>query len=203
MMKILKVAHFGNFAPNSCGLFHTTKDTVLAERSVGIDSQFIDWGYAKEYSQQYSRVGLSYEGVTTIAPQWAIDKADILVLHSALPKFVKDCGKPIVSAIHGRPEYSFDCERLKKGATLNLYHNFSKDPQPLRKQQLNLRLQHQHQAWQKGPIYQTQLEHSKQKSAGLVIILMGVAGLHKLELLLQGDSRLNWLLFTLPIYENP
>lgn len=125
----MKVAHFGSFAPNSCGLFHTTKDSVLAERSVGIDSQFIDWGYAREYDQRYSRVGLSYEGVTTIAPQWAIDEADILVLHSALPKFVKDCGKPVVSAIHGRPEYSFACERLKKGSTLNLYHSFVKDPQ--------------------------------------------------------------------------
>jgi len=125
----MRIAHFGNFAPNSCGLFHTTVDTILAEREVGIDSQLIDWGYAGSYKQRYSRVGLTHEGVTTIAPQWAIDKADILVLHSALPDFVKACGKPIVIAIHGRPEYSFVLEKLKKGSCLNLYHKFSKDPQ--------------------------------------------------------------------------
>jgi len=125
----MKVAHFGNFAPSSCGMFHTTADTVLAEREVGIDSQFIDWGHAKDYKQQYSRVGLTHGSITTVAPQWAMDEADVLVLHSALPDFVKSTGKPIVIAIHGRPEYSFVLEKLKKGACLNLYHKFAKDPQ--------------------------------------------------------------------------
>lgn len=128
-MRQLKIAHFGNFSPNSCGMFHTTSDTVLAEREVGIDSQFIDWGFSGNYNQRHSRVGLTHGTVTTIAPQWAIDEADILVLHSALPDFVKACGKPIVVAIHGRPEYSFILEKLKKGSCLNLYHKLAKDLQ--------------------------------------------------------------------------
>lgn len=125
----MKIAHFGNWAPNQCGMFHTTKDTVVAEREVGIDSQFIDWGYAREREQQFSRVGLTYEGVTTVAPDWAIREADILVVHSAIPDFVKKSGKPIVLAIHGRPEYSFELERLKKGSCLNLYRTYERDLQ--------------------------------------------------------------------------
>jgi len=125
----MKIAHFGNFVPNSCGMFHTTVDTVLAEREVGIDSQFIDWGYAKDYQQQYSRVGLTYGEITTVSPQWAVDEADVLVLHSAMPPQAKASGKPIVVAVHGRPEYSFILEKMKKGSCLNLYHSFARDPQ--------------------------------------------------------------------------
>ena len=37
----MRVAHFAQFAPNSCGLYHTAKDLILAERKVGIDARFI------------------------------------------------------------------------------------------------------------------------------------------------------------------
>ena len=37
----MKVAHYSIFAPNRCGLYHTAKELVLAERLVGIDAGLI------------------------------------------------------------------------------------------------------------------------------------------------------------------
>lgn len=126
---VIKIAHFCNFAPNQCGMWATSRDNVLAERKAGLISEAVDWGYARERNQQFSRVGLTDEGVTTVAPDWAIREADILVVHSAIPDFVKKSGKPIILAVHGRPEYSFELERLKKGSCLSLYHSYDRDPQ--------------------------------------------------------------------------
>jgi len=107
----------------------TIIDLIKAERLAGYDAQFVDWGGAQSNGKQYSRVGLEYEGITTVSPEWAIEKADILFLHSAIPPHVKATGKPIIVAMHGRPEYSFELERQKRGSCVNLYHHYSRDPQ--------------------------------------------------------------------------
>jgi len=125
----MKVAHFGNFCPHSNGMFFTIKDLILGERKFGIDAQFIDWGGKREYDQQISRVGLEYEGVKSVPVEWAVDQADILVLHSAIPPVARRTGKPIIVAMHGRPEYSFELERRKQGSCINVYHNNAKDKQ--------------------------------------------------------------------------
>ena len=108
----IKIAHYGRFCPHSNGMFFTTKDLILSERKVGIDAQFIDWGHAKEYDQQFSRVGLEYGGIKTVDPRWGIEEADILILHSAMPKDAQECGKPIITAMPGRPGYSFILEQI-------------------------------------------------------------------------------------------
>lgn len=125
----IKLAHFANFCPHSNGMVSTVIDLIKAERLAGYEAEFIDWGGPQQYGQQCSRSGLSWRGITTKSPDWAIDHADILVLHSALPQKVKDTGKPIIVTMHGRPEYSFELERAKRGSCLSLYHAFNKDPQ--------------------------------------------------------------------------
>lgn len=101
----MKVAHFGNFAPHLAGIHSAAKDLILAERSVGIESNYIDYGSEKDCT--FSRVWLKDGDVETVSPEWAIDEADILVRHSAIPDRVTKTGKPIVMYLHGRPEYSF------------------------------------------------------------------------------------------------
>jgi len=101
---------------------------VLAERLVGIDSQLIDWGGAKQNDQQCSRVGLSHNGVETMSPLWAKD-ADLTVTHSAMPVETRNYGKPNIVALHGRPEYAFELERRGVSTVLGLLKNMAEDPQ--------------------------------------------------------------------------
>jgi len=125
----MKVAHFGNFAPFRCGMFHSICDLIKAERSVGIDAQFIDWTLENPVRNQfYSRVGLSYEDITTITPEWAKD-CDILVRHSAIPQDVQATGIPIVMVVHGRPEYSFMLEHTGHGPIFSHMQKYASNPQ--------------------------------------------------------------------------
>jgi len=108
----MKVAHFGNFAPNRAGIHSAARDLILAERSVGIESNYIDYG--SEVDCTFSRVWMKDGEVTTVSPDWAIDEADIIVHHSAIPPQVEKTGKPTVMYLHGRPEYSFMLDWMKK-----------------------------------------------------------------------------------------
>ena len=101
----MKVAHFGHFAPNRAGIHTAARDLILAERSVGIDSNYIDYGSEKDCT--FSRVWLTDGDVETVSPEWAIEEADIIVRHSAIPDRVMKLEKPTVFYLHGRPEYSF------------------------------------------------------------------------------------------------
>jgi len=112
----IRVAHFGNFAPNRAGIHTAARDLILAERSVGIDSNYIDYG--SEADCTFSRVWMKDGDVTTVSPDWAIDEADIIVHHSAIPPQVQETGKPIVMYLHGRPEYSFMLDWGKKTGCL-------------------------------------------------------------------------------------
>ena len=129
-MKNLRVAHFGNFAPNRAGIHSAARDLILAERSVGIESNYIDYG--SEADCTFSRVWMKDGEVETVSPDWAIEEADIIVHHSAIPPKVRDTKKPIVFYLHGRPEYSFlldwkqkrGCMRAEMGYTKN--HQYKK-----------------------------------------------------------------------------
>jgi len=116
IMKQMKVAHFGNFAPNKAGIHSAARDLILAERSVGIESNYIDYG--SEADCTFSRVWMKDGNVETVSPDWAIDEADIIVHHSAIPPKVEKTGKPIVMYLHGRPEYSFMLDWTKKTGCL-------------------------------------------------------------------------------------
>ncbi len=100
----MKVAHFGNFAPNRAGIHAATRDLILAERSVGLDSNYIDWGSEKDAT--FSRTWLKDGEIETVAPDWA-EGADLIIHHSCVPKRIEDLHKPTIMYLHGRPEYSF------------------------------------------------------------------------------------------------
>lgn len=102
----MRVAHFGIFAPHASGQYETIKDLILAERLVGIDAQFIDCGSKDDFTV---REGLEDRGIKTMPLNWALNKADIAVRHTVVPKEVFK-KMPVVLALHGRPENSFRLE---------------------------------------------------------------------------------------------
>jgi len=126
-MKKIKIAHFGNFCPHQAGIHSAARDLILAERIAGLDSNYIDYGSGKGCT--HSRVWMQDGEITTISPDWAIDEADIIVHHSAVPKKVMDTGKPVVMYLHGRPEYSFVLDWEKKQGCLRAEMEYPKNPQ--------------------------------------------------------------------------
>lgn len=106
----MRVAHFGIFAPHASGQYETIKDLILAERSIGIDAQFIDCGSDDKLT---IRENLEDRGIKTMPLDWALNKADIAVRHSVVPDEVFK-KIPVVLALHGRPENSFRLEYTDK-----------------------------------------------------------------------------------------
>jgi len=106
----MKIAHFAIFAPHASGQYETVKDLILAERHVGINAQFIDFGHQ---GKSESREGLKDGEILTISPDWA-HEVDVVVCHSFIPENILK-KKLSIMALHGRPENSFRLE----------YHNIS------------------------------------------------------------------------------
>jgi len=126
MAKQLKVAHFARFGPNQCGQYHTVKDLMYGERQHGIDAQFID-SYMDGDKQHCGEIK-SDGWLTTVSSDW-VKEADVLVLHSFIPKKFKETRKPIISMLHGRPENTYLLESYEKLGTWSSYFTRSKDPQ--------------------------------------------------------------------------
>jgi len=101
----MKVAHFSVFGPNKCGLYHTVKDLILAEREVGIDAQLVVLG--EDFKV---KPGVKDGPLCSVDVEWC-KQADIFVRHSGIPGPMQSWGKPIILAMHGRPESSFRLER--------------------------------------------------------------------------------------------
>jgi hypothetical protein len=99
----MKVAHFAKYGPRQSGLYETARELILAERQVGIDAQMVDFDGKKHES------GMVDRGVECM-PLSCADEADILVRHSAIPTKLQYL-KPVVMALHGRPESSFRLEQ--------------------------------------------------------------------------------------------
>lgn len=97
----MRVTHFTQFGPRSCGLYETAKDLILAERRLGIDARLVDCDETEN-----CRVGLIDGEIITDSPEIAYD-SDILVRHSAIPTKYQNIGKPIVMCLHGRPESTY------------------------------------------------------------------------------------------------
>ncbi len=123
----MKIAHFGNFAPNRAGIYTMARDLILAERSVGMESNFIDYG--SEEGATHSRVWLKDGEIETVSPEWAITDANILVHHSAIPQKVLATGKPVVFYLHGRPEYTAMMDWKKAGKHLAAHEAKFHNPQ--------------------------------------------------------------------------
>jgi len=111
----MKIAHYSVFAPNQCGLYHTTKDLVLGERAIGMDAGFIDFG------EDGHKFGMGDGNLEAMPLEWA-DDADVLVRHSAIPNKYQNAGIPIIAAVHGRPESSVRIEQQKKHLIISAFH---------------------------------------------------------------------------------
>jgi len=95
----MKVIHFSAFMPHRCGLYHTAKDLVLAERGQGINAFMVDFD-GKEHKGGYK------DGTFELSSLKEADDADILIRHSAFPPGYKKKNCQRIMAIHGRPESS-------------------------------------------------------------------------------------------------
>ena len=124
---MIKVSHFGNFCPHQAGIHSAARDLILAERTAGLDSNYIDYGSGKNCT--YSRVWMQDGEITTVSPDWAINEADIIVHHSAIPKKVMDTKKPVVFYLHGRPEYSFILDWKQNKGCMRAEMDYAKNSQ--------------------------------------------------------------------------
>jgi len=96
---MLRTAAFSVFGPGRCGLYHTARDLILSERAMGIDAQLCCVEGDKDVGQT--------DGPITVQPwQYGLD-ADVWVRHSALHPELEGMDRPIIMALHGRPESSY------------------------------------------------------------------------------------------------
>jgi len=122
----MKIAHFAVFSPNQSGMYATVRDLILAERMQGIDAQFIDYN-VDELGATYSKVGLYDKDIITVAPEWAYKEADILFRHSLITEPIVRVGKPIIMAMHARPEYSYMLEHYGRDPVMKIMANHEED----------------------------------------------------------------------------
>jgi glycosyltransferase involved in cell wall biosynthesis len=111
----MKVAHCVTVAPNRCGLYGTARELVDAEKLCGVDAGIID----VSVSDKEPLINGTQEGYPKIKDPrvqarsigWA-RRADVYVRHSYIPMEFQNSGKPLVLALHGRPESSFRLEQM-------------------------------------------------------------------------------------------
>jgi FkbM family methyltransferase len=111
----MKIVHFSQFAPNQCGLYHTAKELVLAERLAGLDARMV--AYGDKYDGKKKDGNFETEELI-----WAYG-ADFLVRHSAIPTHLQCAGIPIVIAMHGRPESSARLEAAGSNPVVTSFYN--------------------------------------------------------------------------------
>lgn len=119
---MLKIAHFGRFSPHASGQYETIRDLILAERASGMRAEFIDCGSDKKGTV---REGLSDRGIDTVSADWALDNADIVIRHSAIPAAVEK-KLPMILAMHGRPENSMRLETYGESPVISSIRKWAK-----------------------------------------------------------------------------
>ena len=124
----MKIAHFAVFSPNLSGMYGTVRDLIIAERLQGIDAQFIDYKLG-DRGETYSRVGMVDNDIITVSHDWAFEEADIIIRHSTLPEPVLQVEKPVIMAMHGRPEYSYMTEHYGSNPVMTVLTSHEVDPE--------------------------------------------------------------------------
>lgn len=129
----MRIAHCVTVAPNRCGLYGTARDLVMAERKAGIDAGFIDATMTDPNTPLINGVlmplkePMKDKSLPVSSLEWA-DEADIYVRHSFIPVKWQNIGKPLIMAVHGRPESSFRLEQTGKLAAISTFHKRGNDP---------------------------------------------------------------------------
>jgi len=109
------VVHWSNWAPSQSGMYESVKDQVKYERQEGVRSEI-----SIHYDNKVKRDGW-LESIT-----WEeAKKADVWVLHSAIPATLKDLkkSKKCVAVLHGPTEHMLLAEWGKDSAAFNLHVN--------------------------------------------------------------------------------
>lgn len=98
----MKIAHTVRYSPGKSGLYETTREIVSAEIAAGHDSRAVDPRVDTEREDR---------GVSFVSRDW-MEEADILVNHEGVGRN-PDRLPPIVSMLHGKPEYCFAMEHYQ------------------------------------------------------------------------------------------
>lgn len=109
----MRICHCAEVAPNRCGLYGTARDLIKSERLFGLDAGILDCSVCSG-----TVINGTVEGFPKVKEpllkresiEWA-SKADVFVRHSFIPVELQNLGKPLVMALHGRPESSFRLEQ--------------------------------------------------------------------------------------------
>jgi SAM-dependent methyltransferase/glycosyltransferase involved in cell wall biosynthesis len=117
----VRIAHFAAFCPQRTGQYATVKDMIQAERSVGLDAQFVATSVNAKRVAGFSKEEHKDGWLTTVGEEWA-KKADIYIRHSCIPDRYKNLGVPIIMALHGRPESTF---LIEYGGLMKIYKMIS------------------------------------------------------------------------------
>jgi FkbM family methyltransferase len=118
---MLRIAHFAVWGPNRCGLYHTVKDLILAERDAGLDAGFVALSDANKIE-----AGRRDGPIASVDQDWC-KKADVFVRHSGIPPLMQTWGVPLILAMHGRPESSFRLERDQSNRVVTAFYNKARD----------------------------------------------------------------------------
>jgi len=114
----MRVVHFSNWGPRVSGLYESCKDQIKYERREGLQS---DMAINHPAEEGVERVD---DWLTPILWEEA-KKADVWVLHSAIPEELKPFGKgkKKIAVLHGPTEHMLLKEWSKGGASFNLHVN--------------------------------------------------------------------------------
>ena len=106
MDRAMKIAHFTTFSPNRSGLYETTRDMVVAQNRLGIDSAIVPSPVPPDIK---NTMKMEKRPTPIRDFEWAKD-ADIHVLHSIIPDSML-FKKPTIYINHGMPEAALfeDC----------------------------------------------------------------------------------------------
>jgi len=110
------VVHFSNFAPSQSGMYESVKDQIKYERKEGLRSEIV-------VSHAESDTEIRTDGWLTSISWEESKKADIWVMHSAIPEPLKEFkkGKKLIAILHGPTEHMLLKEWSKDGASFNLH----------------------------------------------------------------------------------
>lgn len=122
----MRIAHCVTVSPNRCGLYGTARDLVSSEIKFGLDAGFIDAGIVDPNTPIVNGVITGYPKIVdkemaVRTTEWGRD-ADCYVRHSFIPVEWQNKGKPLIMAMHGRPESSFRLEQQGILAAMSTFY---------------------------------------------------------------------------------
>lgn len=109
---MLKVAHFVRVTPHAAGLYESTREICMGQRQYAdCDARLIDVEGLVSKSELKPRVDTEERGCPISNMQWAVEEADVHILHTGIPTAAEG-KKPLVQWMHGLPEYAYYSQML-------------------------------------------------------------------------------------------